>query len=264
VSCPEPLAEALERFFGAAADRHVVPVGPLEANRSWLVTVDGARIVAKLPERSGGLTAGPALEYEVLGQAAGLGISPQPLGFDAATGVLFITAVANCSELNAETLAENAAVLQVAESVRILHTIEAPSQLRSFDPVRFAEAYRLRAGTQPAGHLCDEIRRLHDRCGYLLIGDRLCHNDLHAANILIGEQLWLIDFEYAVRAAPIVDVASFVAFNGLDEAGALRFAMHCLGDELPFSAEQLDEVVRIQRLLAELWESARSVNNASS
>ncbi|HMB74533.1 MAG TPA: phosphotransferase, partial [Gammaproteobacteria bacterium] len=144
----------------------------------------------------------------------------------------------------------------------LLHTIEAPPALRSFDPVVFAQAYCLRAQSQAAYRLRDEIQRLTDRCGHQLVGSGICHNDLHAANILVGERVRLIDFEYAVSASPLVDVASYAAFNGLDEQAAVTFAMHCLDDDLPFSEEQLLEAVRIQRLLGELWEIARSDNNA--
>lgn len=261
---PEPLAAALERFFGTGAVRDPVPVVGLATNRSWLVTVDGTRIVAKLPEHRGGLTAGSALEYEILRKAAELGVSPKPLGIDAATGVLFIAALSNCSELDPDTAAEEPVIAQVAAAAGTLHMISAPPALRSFDPVHFAEEYLSVAKTDRAERLRDEIQRLTDRCGHQLVGAGICHNDLHAANVLIGERLWLIDFEYAVRAAPIVDVASYAAFNGLDEQAALLFAMHCLDEDLPFSAEQLNEAVRIQRLLGELWEIARSDNNARS
>ena len=110
--------------------------------------------------------------------------------------------------------------------------------------------------------LADELDRLSARFSHVIAGRQVCHNDLHAGNILSGERLWLIDFEYAVQASPIVDLASFVAFNDLQEGAAMALARACLGAEPPFSAGELAGVVRMQRILGELWEIARSVNNA--
>ena len=102
------------------------------------------------------------------------------------------------------------------------------------------------------------------RCAQIVAGDCLCHNDLHTGNLLLDEQLWLVDFEYAVLAAPIVDIASYAAFNALEIDAAMQLARACVGSDQMPSVTVLQDVIRVQQILGELWEIARSDNNADS
>jgi len=257
------IGAAITRAFGAAATGAVDAVHVSGENRSWYVTVEDTHMVAKTPEISGGLTIEPALEYELLVSASEAGIAPRPLGFDPVSGTLFIQRVlGGCAVARHDT--HHAHVLErVAEILRRLHSLRAPATLRAFDPAGFAAAYYT-ASSVAALRLRDELEQLSAQLSGLLEGEHVCHNDLHAGNILVGDRLWLIDFEYAVRAAPIVDIASYAAFNDLDVATALDLARACLGDDLPFSGNDLIGVIRIQQMLGELWEIARSDNNSSS
>lgn len=252
---------ALRRVFGAAARiERAQAVSASPENRSWHAVVEDSHVIAKTPERSGGLTIAPALEYELLGSAAAAGIGPQPLGFDEHTGMLFIEHIGAGDALEPGAMALPDIVARLAEILRKLHALEAPSQLRVFDPTGFADDY-CAGGSSAALRLRDELEGLSARFARSFAGEHVCHNDLHAGNVLLGHRLWLIDFEYAVRAAPIVDYASYAAFNGLDATAALTLARAGLGEDLPFSGAELAGVIRIQRILGELWEIARSDNN---
>ena len=56
-----------------------------------------------------------------------------------------------------------------------------------------------------------------------------CHNDLGAANILIdGAAARLIDFEYAGRGAPLLDLASLAGMNDFDGSAATAAARRVL------------------------------------
>jgi aminoglycoside phosphotransferase (APT) family kinase protein len=258
------IAAAIARAFGAAAAADPVDaVSTCRENRSWYLTVEDTQMVAKTPERSGGLTIAPALEYDLLANASAAGVTPRPLGFDPVSGTLFVQRVAGGRAVARHETRDAHVVEGLAEILRTLHSLEAPSTLRTFDPSGFADAYC--AGASAAAlRLRDELETGSAQLSGLLAGGKVCHNDLHAGNILAGDRLWLIDFEYAVRAAPIVDIASYAAFNDLDVATALYLARACLGDDLPFSGSELMGVVRIQQILGELWEMARSDNNSSS
>ena len=253
---------ALARAFGGAlSGERVRAVSSDVENRSWYVSVEGTQMIAKTPERSGGLTIAPELEYELLGHASEAGIAPRPLGFDPASGTLFVERILGGRAIGRNETQQAHIVERLAGVLRKLHSLEVPSQLRAYDPTGFAIAYCAGAGPV-AARLCGELERLSEQFSGLLAGEDVCHNDLHAGNILASDRLWLVDFEYAVRAAPIVDIASYAAFNDLDIATALHLARTVLGDDLPFSHSDLIGVMRIQQILGELWEMARSDNNS--
>lgn len=261
------LRQAVRRVFGATGRFDLDPVSAEQDNRAWYVAHAEGRCIAKLPERRGGLTIRPELEYELLQLAAEAGVAPRPLAHDPATEIVFIEEIEGSTTLTEQQACESEWIARVGESLQALHTLPVPEALRVFDPVAFAEVYcgEIRGTVaRRARALRVECEQLTEECAVVLSGTCLCHNDLHAGNVLVSETLWLVDFEYAVQAAPIVDVASYVAYNDLAAAAALSLAQACLGDDLPFSTAQLQAVVRIQRILGELWEIARSDNNAVS
>lgn len=260
------ISEAVQRVFGETQQLSVTAFSGAADNRTWYVEHPQVRCLAKLPEHRGGLSIAPALEFEVLQLAGRAGVAPRPLGHDALTQITFVEEVAEAVVLDAQQSSADEWLTPIAEMLRRLHAQSAPAALRPFDPLDFLARYRADArpgAARDAAMLCDEAADLVAQCTHVLAGTSLCHNDLHAGNILVGRQLWLIDFEYAVQAAPLVDIASYAAFNELDAATAVRFAQACLGEELPFTAQQLKATIRIQWILGELWEMARSDNNAA-
>ncbi len=263
----QDLRQAVQRVFGHAPNLVVDAVSDDQNNRTWLVEYSDVRCIAKLPEHKGGLTVGAALEFELLRRAAAAGVAPQPLGHDVPTEIVFIELLEDSAALSEHQSREPDMIARVGESLRTLHALPVPAALRRFDPIVFAEAYcaDVRGSTvRRARALRVECATLATQYGHVFAGAVVCHNDLHAGNVLIGERLWLIDFEYAVRAAPIVDIASYAAYNELDVAAATALARACLGEALPFSAAELQAVIRIHHILGELWEIARSDNNAAS
>ena len=255
---------AIERVFAPNAVWDVQLLHGSVENRTWQVACAGERLIAKLPESVGGATAGAALEYDILGIAAEIGLAPTPRGFDAQSNILFADELAECRDLTTTDLTNPEIIDQLARMLRRLHAVAAPTSLRSFDVPTFVAEYLSNTDCVSATRIGKELLALHERYAALLSGDALCHNDLHCANILLGEQLWLVDFEYAVRANPIVDIASFAALNGIASCAAFEFARQCAGGAPAYTAQQLDDIILMQTLLAELWELARSSNNACS
>jgi thiamine kinase-like enzyme len=85
----------------------------------------------------------------------------------------------------------------------------------------------------------------------------VCHNDLVAANVLEARDLLLVDFEYAARAAPILDLASLAAMNDFtdDDRRKLLHAYYA-SSNAPVSPAELADVVRMVRLMAFFWARA--------
>lgn len=268
MSLIDDLTQAARRVIDETGTFSVYPLSGLADNRTWYVAHQRGRCLARIPEQHGGLTIPPVLEYELLRMAAADGIAPQPLGHDSVTDIIFVTELENCPPLSARQFSASDSAAGVSQTLQRLHALSAPAELRRFDPLEFAKSYCAdiaESAAPQAQLLYAECEKLTAECAQLLSGSCICHNDLHAGNLLVGEQFWLIDFEYAVQAAPIVDVASFVAYNNLDDAGtAISFARKCLREDLGFSLAQFQAVVGIHRALGKLWEIARSDNNATS
>jgi Ser/Thr protein kinase RdoA (MazF antagonist) len=262
----EILEEAVRRHFGDVGRFAAVAVGSGSANRSWHFEHRERRIIAKFPEARGGLTVAPALEFELLRLAAQAGIAPWPLAFDPATNILFVEYLSGSTNELAARFPEPGHIEHLVQLLGTLHALDSPVSLRRFEPLAFADAYVEQADEavrRDAAMLRDECAELAQRVEKWLTGSQICHNDLHAGNIVFGAQAWLIDFEYAVQAAPIVDVASFVAWNDLDEAAAVALAHARFGTDLPFSMRELRAIADIHLALGALWEIARGDHDAA-
>jgi thiamine kinase-like enzyme len=92
-----------------------------------------------------------------------------------------------------------------------------------------------------------------------------CHNDLTAANILDDGELALVDFEYAVRGTPLLDLANLAAMNGFDFAER-RVLLEAYSGAAPASADlaELDSLVRMVRLMTWFWAALGAARTGDS
>jgi aminoglycoside phosphotransferase (APT) family kinase protein len=232
--------------------------------RSFAVEVAGRRIVAKLADVSG-LGALPIEEeFRLLEHAASIGIAPEPIGIDREAGLLLCEYV-DAAPWAAGEFDSTENVVRLADRVRMLHTL--PSDVRPYDPLEFADLYvHACADTDRASAI--ELRaELAERSGFLEDAARgivVCHNDLHLSNILRATELLFIDFEYAVAAPPIVDLASIISMNAFDAAQTERLiGAYYTGGDAPFEAQDLVDAVRVHEVLADLWHMARAGRSAA-
>src|SRR5690606_9062197 len=110
-------------------------------------------------------------------------------------------------------------------------------------------------GTRPFIEWADELAALARRFESAFPATVLCHNDLAAANLLDDGQLVLVDFEYAVLAAPILDLANLAVMNRYSdrERAALLEAYDGRGEIDP---GELRWVARLVALLGWFWAAA--------
>jgi thiamine kinase-like enzyme len=101
----------------------------------------------------------------------------------------------------------------------------------------------------------DELTRLGRDFDASYAPTAFCHNDLVAANILIdGAAARLIDFEYAGRGTPLLDLASLAAMNDFAEAQKRQLLGEYYGSAAAVpTLRDLDNAVRMVRLLAYFW-----------
>jgi len=82
------------------------------------------------------------------------------------------------------------------------------------------------------------------------------HGDLAAGNLLQGTRLWLLDWEYAQRGHPVLDLACTFAYHPLARAYRQEFAAAAGLDGIAHR-ELLREGEYVYRALSWLWHLAR-------
>jgi thiamine kinase-like enzyme len=203
------IEEAVERIWPGGVESVEVLGGGI-TNHNFKVVANGdvfvVRIAGADTEKLG---IDRRVEHEATRAAAALGIGPEVVAFVEPEGYLVTRFV------EGETGAP--ATREAAELLRRLH--DGPPIPGRFDSFRVVETYAGTAGATPPAY--DRARQTADliearRGPYTPVP---CHNDLLAANFIHGEQLWIVDWEYAGMGDPAFDLANFAVNNELDEAG---------------------------------------------
>ncbi|HJP39210.1 MAG: choline/ethanolamine kinase family protein [Gammaproteobacteria bacterium] len=96
-------------------------------------------------------------------------------------------------------------ITRLAELLRQLHALETHGQpLQLLDKV---DHYARIIGTAEGRELAEETRQLSGRLNQQPVSHCLCHNDAHCANLIDGQALILIDWEYAGIGEPMFELA---------------------------------------------------------
>jgi thiamine kinase-like enzyme len=250
---------ALARVVRGDAEARRTRLEPLAGGthrRSWLVTFDdGRRAVLRTPvERSNALL-DLATEARAMDAAAGAGLAPAVIAADAESGVL-LTEYRPGTRWTSADLRLEPNLERLAALLRTLHAL--PTELPTFAAERIATRYlsaRPRDVREPrAAEWAHELMTLARRYDGRYSPTAFCHNDLVAANMLDDGGLVLVDFEYAVRAEPLLDLANAAGMNGFD-ADERRALLAAYAQAAPAQAEldDLDWLVRMVRLMAWFW-----------
>src|SRR5690606_28934142 len=210
-------------------------------------------------ERAGALDL--VAEAEITDEAAALGIAPRVIAANPGADALITEHLAKARPMTPEDLKDPRNIPRAARLLKRLHTIRRP--LRRYDPEAFAEQYtgalRDRLGAADRSR-AEELRALARAYRTRFPSVVLCHHDLVASNVLEDGGLKLVDFEYAVMAAPVLDVAGLAAVIDVvdDERGRLAEAYY-QGVAVPFTGDELRKVVRLVRLIAYFWAVSAAV-----
>jgi thiamine kinase-like enzyme len=255
---------ALERVLGADAVRGAT-LWELEGGikkRSYLLFSDEGQWVLRLPAAGAEALLDLATEAAVMRAAAAAGLAPDVVAVDVDAGILVTDYRAGARAWSAADARLPRNVARVAALLRDLHALEAVAP--PFGAERIARGYlaALSAGVdaRPARFDTREqawVDELLERARYYdatHAATVLCHNDLVAANVLDDGRLVLVDFEYAVRAAPVLDLASLAGMNdyGTRERREL-LAAYCGADRGAITESELERIVRLVRLMAFFW-----------
>ncbi|MCX7058474.1 MAG: phosphotransferase [Proteobacteria bacterium] len=211
---------------GFAAGRDLLAAGPTVAvlagggiNRTFRVRAPSIDWVVRLGgDSDAALAISRVGERQTHAAAAALGFAPAIIHADPDAGLL-VTAF-----LHAE--APSRAQLRAPEMLRALgarlgelHRTPLPRTVRRLD-VHDALLHYLEQQDVPPGPMsrADISARLRwSLASYRQSGLALCHNDLHHRNILVGERLIFVDWEYGGVGDPLFELAAIIGYHDLDE-----------------------------------------------
>ena len=237
------------------------------------------RYVLRLPTPGAAGLLDLATEARAMRAAAAAGLAPAVVGVDAAAGVLLTEYRGDAVPWTAAAARRTANIPRAAALLRSLHAIDV--DLPGYAAERIATGYLTALASGPTenarpGDAClrswaDELVTLARRYDALHPPAAFCHNDLFAANVLDDGALVLVDFEYAVRGSPLLDLASLAGMNDFTDS-QLRSLLAAYyrdasgpGADLGSDAGELARVVRMVRLMAFFWarRCERHVANAA-
>jgi aminoglycoside phosphotransferase (APT) family kinase protein len=258
-----PTAAALARVPGLEAGQRPLSVAALEGgtvNQLWRVDSPQGRFVVRIdgPQaRRPGVDR--AREFLLHERAAAAGLAPAIVAGDPASGVM-VSHFIDGRRWVASDCSDRAALHRLGERLRQLHQLKA--QVAPFDPSGIGHAY----ATSPAGievphqaevaRLLNKISEAQVRMGDEPASRVIIHGDLNHLNVIESDKPWLIDWEYAQLADPLMDVGCLLAYYPEAEAHAGEL-LAATGLGGPSELSRLRVAVFIYRALSWLWFAAR-------
>lgn len=258
----ESIAEALTPIVGVPVGIDALPSGT--TGSSYRVATAQGAFVAKVFRPHSEALLGPAEQYKLMHVLAEAEVSPRPVGFDADARLLVTEFLDDAVPLEPDGLRRPQNIEKIVYCLRRLHATTAA--IPRFTPDLYAKRYVDKAGgpvslTDADRHRYAELLELAPMLDGLAVS--VCHNDLLAENLLVNGIVRFIDFDYAVTAPPVVDLASLVVMNGLSEIEAREFLDAYYGGPAPFPAAEFARVKRLARLVAHFWALASSESQAA-
>lgn len=219
--------QALEAIpgFGGSSVLQQLSNGP--TNSSYLLQRDGEKFVLRLDKpaaRELGLDR--ENEEQVLKVLAEAGLAPVPLYCNVSSGILLRPWLEGRT-WTVEHLNDKDTLARLARLLRRLHTVMPAGNV--FDPLGAARRYARQLGAgNPAGVL-ERAEQLASELAGWPEAPVLCHNDPVCHNILEGESLVLIDWEYAALGEAYFDLAVVLQHHGVDDVLSRCFLDSYLG-----------------------------------
>ncbi len=196
-------------------------------------------------------------EQRVIASVAAAGIAPPAAEVDASLGLVATTYLANAKTWTPRDARGLENLDYLSARLKALHACKL--ELPPYACVAAAESYAQTAAehyelTMEQRHWRDELLELARAFEARFPPETPCHNDLVASNVLDDGEIWLIDFEYAVMSAPILDLASLAGLNDFDANQRARLIGAYYGHyDVPFNADEFYDAVRLVRLLSYFW-----------
>lgn len=256
---PDEVRAAL-RYLRVATDESLL-VAPLAGvtNRSWRVELRGEAFALRLPATVDAAALPRELELRHTQLAAELGLAPELVAADPASGLMLSRWIRGARPLDPRA---PLAVDRVGALLARLHRSRAVFGWRFRGPEVAARQLDLIPRDDPSAGLIATL--LPAQAALLASLDatveepRASHNDPNLGNLLDdGHRLWLIDWEFSGMNDPFWDLAAFAEEADLDPAAEHRL-LAAWGDPDPAARARLAAQRRACRWIAGLWYVAQA------
>ncbi len=232
-------AEILEKLAG----------GP--TSDSWLLTAGDKLFVARIDKPLARLLGlNRHAELEVLHTVSAAGIGPNVIWANPNKGVL-LTACIPGNAWSAVDVHDPVRLGALAQTLRRLHSL--PPRGPVFAPGKMALTYAREAGTHSASDIAEQATKLAKRLLSETRRPALCHNDLVHSNVMDGETVRLIDWEYSAVGDPYFDLAIVVRHHQLKADRVEKFLGAYFGAPGKEHFSRLEAFCRLYDQLAALW-----------
>lgn len=233
-------------------------------NESWRVQTDAGELVVRVSSSlDASLQINRASEALILAAVARAGIGPEVLLCDPARQVL-ITRYMGPTWTDADALRDEN-IARVGTTLRQLHELTPPPGLHRVDLKAVVEGYldTLSPHALPPDAGSAAMRARACEVAEVLQAHsppRLCHNDVHALNVVDGAQgLRLIDWEYAGLGAPLFDLAALCVYHDYDPVRRARLLSAYDPLAGGMDAHRLELACWLFAYVRDLWTAVRSM-----
>jgi len=252
-----PLEQVLDVVPGFADSRVDSQLSDGPTNASYLLEQAGAQYVLRLDKPDATkLGLNRSNEKQVCKVVADAGLAPAPLYFDPQAGIYLRRYLPGRSWVDSD-LDNPENVERLARLLGELHGL-APVGAR-FEPLTAARRYAEQLGSEQSRSILSRAEKLAQQLAADSTAPALCHNDLVCQNVLEGERLMLIDWEYAGIGDPYFDLAVVVRHHDLGSKSAHDFLDAYLGRSASASEfKHLELQCVFYECLLKLWEMATS------
>jgi len=222
-------------------------------NSNYVVDLGDERVVVRVPGKDTYLL-GIDRSNEVVagGLAAAIGVGPEVLVTDVATGCIVFRFIDGRSVSTAE-LAEEPMLGQFVETLlRVHHAGTTPTIWNSYEVIRDHRDVAAARGVEApfdATFALELLARIEIVRPFrpTVLG----HNDLLNANFLFDDRLRIVDWEYAGMSDPFFDLANVSVNNGFPVDAEIALLRHYVGD----LSDPVLSTLHLMKIVSELREA---------
>ena len=247
--------------LGTGAIRDIEPIKHGLTNRSWLVSTAGDRFVVRISDTSAQeLQIDRSSEAVVLQLVSCAGIGADVLRCDPEQGVLVTRYLG--ATWTARDAHSNQNIDRLAGLLQRLHALDVPAGVRTVDLaatvhgyLRTLDEHGISSGlTLPALRDCADETAAQLRKGSTTC---LCHNDVHHLNVVDGDSLRLIDWEYAGVGEPMFDLAAVCVYHRYGRSQRERLLSAYAAPSATVNWHRLELACWLFDYIRDLWMAVR-------